>query len=953
MDHSRKNGSPVEWAWIEVLPTATLVISSDRTVLAVNSACEEEFGYARDELVGNLADFLVPAYAWPPAPGGLTLSLTAETASGGINPVDVFLGPANFNGVSTNEKPVAYLAMVESVEYESVESAQDNESTLRELLSDIGRIVSSSLDIQSVCEQFSMAVMRSVPTERVAICATHDGSNQYHVIHAVPAVPGSQHQIIEFEADVFQDAFETHAPVLVTAEELTEIVSGDLAPLGWSENNTEAVVIVPLVAGSTRIGALLLASSRPEAFTLDDIDLLGQVSGHVAGTISNLQLHADLQRESTERQLLANVAREASSVVEFSSAIGPIAEELSQRMDVGCLEIASIDRSVTGGALRLSWTKADKDNPVNERFAYSGSIEESVALEMLALVASGKELDDLRKHYASAQLDSTKWGAFIAVPMTMLSQVVGTLTVRSESAEAYSKENVELLTRVADQLAGALQSARMYGRQQKEAEIKRSLAAISVAVSEDLELRRVFERVSDELAVLVKYDHLTVSSMQHDDDRKWQAFSIGVKYDAPERDLESPENNEDTDAWLGRSLGTRPRGVLGKAMKKAGFNSLIEVPLGTQASGQIGYLTIMNRNKNAYTDNDLSLVAQVAAQVTPAIQNAMAHEQALELAESREKQSLLEAKSVELERVNEAKSQFLAMVSHELRTPLTAISAYTDILVRNSTGNLTEKQVTQLGVVRRNSTHLSKLITDLLDISQIESSAFSLAKANFDLGEMVLDLVESLGPLVSDKEQKLTTDVAEGVELVADRQKITQVIANLIENAVKYSPVGAEINIQSGLSDGEAEIVVSDNGNGISKEDQERIFETFFRSRTEENWEVPGTGLGLALVKRIVAMHGGTVSLESEPGVGSTFTILLPILKVEASGDAGDSGASREYLGSDVTDSDPESPEARAVAALRKRRAEIVLDKENTASEPGADAEPGSDSGADADTAAA
>jgi GAF domain-containing protein len=694
MDDSRNKSPQNDWAWIEVLPASALVISSDRTILAVNSACEDEFGYARVELVGNPADFHAPAYAGAPAPGGFTLTLAAETASGEVNQVDVFLGPASFDANGASEKSDVFLALVESTEYESTESAEEDESTFRELLSDIGRIVSSSLDIQSVCEQFSMAVMRSVPTERVAICATGAGQEQHHIIHAVPTAPGSPHQAIKFEANAFQDAFETHTPILVTTDELGEIVSGDLAPLGWSETNTRSLVIVPLVAGSTSIGALLLASSRPDAFTFHDIDLLGQVAGHVAGSISNLQLHADLQRDSTERQLLANVAREASSVVEFSSAIGPIAKELSERMDVSRLEIASIDRSVTGGALRLSWTRADKNHPINERFAYSGSIEESVALEMLPLFASGNELLDLRKHFSSAQLDSDEWGAFISVPMTMLSQVVGILTVRSESADAYTIENVELLTRVADQLAGALQSARMYGRQQKEAEIKRPLAAISVAVSEDFELQRVFERVSDELAVLVRYDHLTVSSVQRDGDRKWQAFSIGVEFNAPQHDPDNPESPDtwqDTDMWSGRSLGARHDGLLGEAMEKAGLNSLIEVPLGTQASGHIGYLTIMNRNENAYTDNDLSLIAQVAAQVTPAIQNAKSYEQALGLAESREKRSLLEAKSAELERINEVKGQFLAMVSHELRTPLTAISAYTDILSRNSAGNMIEK----------------------------------------------------------------------------------------------------------------------------------------------------------------------------------------------------------------------------------------------------------------------
>ena len=161
-------------------------------------------------------------------------------------------------------------------------------------------------------------------------------------------------------------------------------------------------------------------------------------------------------------------------------------------------------------------------------------------------------------------------------------------------------------------------------------------------------------------------------------------------------------------------------------------------------------------------------------------------------------------------------------------------------------------------------------------------------------------------------------------------------VSNLVENAVKYSPTGADISIVTSFVDGQAEIVVSDTGHGISPADQERIFETFFRSRTEENWDVPGTGLGLALVKRIISMHGGTVSLKSEPGVGTSFTILLPISNVVASKNA-DGKFRGEYLGTDVTDSDPESPEAVAVATLRKRRTEIVLDKETSTSKLDAD----------------
>ena len=226
------------------------------------------------------------------------------------------------------------------------------------------------------------------------------------------------------------------------------------------------------------------------------------------------------------------------------------------------------------------------------------------------------------------------------------------------------------------------------------------------------------------------------------------------------------------------------------------------------------------------------------------------------------------------------------MVSHELRTPLTSISAYTDLLERNRTGNLSEKQVRQLGVVRRNSTHLSRLISDFLDISKIESPEFTLTKAEFDLSEIIVELVESLEPLAAAKQQRNTAFIYEDIEMVGDKQKLTQVVSNLIENAVKYSPEDADINVETSVNNGEAKIVIRDNGYGITKSDQEQIFEAFFRSRTEENWEVPGTGLGLALVKRIISMHGGSVDLDSEIGEGSAFTILLPVLTASGAKDS-------------------------------------------------------------------
>ncbi len=862
------------WAWIKLLPPSAFVLDSDRIVQAVNDSAVDEFGYKPEELIGKPADFLIPDYAWPPTSGGLNLSVAAETAEGLIEPVDIFVGPADESDSDF------HLVMIESVEYETEEVDQERESSARELLTEVGSIISSNLETDSVYEQFSAAIMRFMPTERLAISEYDLEFEDYRVINAFPAIPPGNRIGLTPTSDATADAFETQAPVSVTGDEVDELLNGELAPLGWNSVSIDSIVIVPLIAGYNRIGLLYLASSRIDAFTTDDIRLLGQLSGQAAGAISNLLLHDDLQKESSERQLLANVARQASEAIDFSTTVGSIARELAEHIPMLRLEISVIDQIDAEEATRHRWSADSTNLTTSDRFMFDGSLEQKIAEQIHPIFVSGKEIDDLGSKVVAPELDSTKWGSLVSVPMTMLNRVIGIITVRAESRSAFNLKHVDLLTRVADQLAGALQVSQMFLKQQKEAEIKRSLAAISVAVSEDLDLGQVFQRVSDELAVLVKYDHLMISSVQHDGEEPWQTFSMGVDYIAPSRDQHLMETEEQ---WSGFYTGERPDGPVGESMERTGLNSLIEVPLGTQAAGHIGYLTIMNNEPHAYKMQDLDLVAQVAAQVTPAIQNAKSHEQALQLAESREQQALLEAKSLELERINEAKSQFLAMVSHELRTPLTSISAYTDLLERNKVGNLSDKQVRQLGVVKRNSAHLSRLISDLLDISKLESASFTLTKESFNLSTVLIELSESLAPLAAKSKDTIHVDVDSGIEMVGDRQKITQVVSNLIENAVKYSSDGSDIKLKCSTSESVVTVQVSDNGYGIPEADQERIFETFVRSKTDENWEIPGTGLGLALVKRITTMHGGHIDLVSKPGKGSTFTLKFPIIGIDTS----------------------------------------------------------------------
>jgi signal transduction histidine kinase len=288
-------------------------------------------------------------------------------------------------------------------------------------------------------------------------------------------------------------------------------------------------------------------------------------------------------------------------------------------------------------------------------------------------------------------------------------------------------------------------------------------------------------------------------------------------------------------------------------------------------------MTLMSGTVAAYTEADLDVLKLVATQVTPAIQNAVSHQQALQLAEAKAAEARAETRSQELEKINRAKSQFLSIVSHELRTPLTSIIAYAELLSRNSDGSLSAKQVQQASIINKSATHLKFLISDLLDVSRIESGHLSLDMEKFDLRQVIDDLSQSLKPVFSEKGQRLVTRISRGkLNLYGDRSRIAQVISNLLENSAKYSARETTVLLDVHRRRDELVITVTDQGYGIPQEDFSQLFTPFFRGNNTLTRSEPGTGLGLALVKRITELHGGQVSVTSSAGEGATFTVVLP-----------------------------------------------------------------------------
>jgi signal transduction histidine kinase len=216
-------------------------------------------------------------------------------------------------------------------------------------------------------------------------------------------------------------------------------------------------------------------------------------------------------------------------------------------------------------------------------------------------------------------------------------------------------------------------------------------------------------------------------------------------------------------------------------------------------------------------------------------------------------------------------------MSHELRTPLNAIIGFSEVLTERMFGELNEKQDEYLKDIYASGQHLLSLINDILDLSKIEAGRMELEPADFDLPGAIDNALTLVRERAGRRGIALGRDVDERVGTIhADERKVKQVLLNLLSNALKFTPEGGRIDVGAAVSDGMVEVSVADTGVGIAHEDQEAVFEEFRQVGTADK-KVEGTGLGLALSRKFIELHGGRIWVKSQVGTGSTFTFTIPV----------------------------------------------------------------------------
>ena len=462
----------------------------------------------------------------------------------------------------------------------------------------------------------------------------------------------------------------------------------------------------------------------------------------------------------------------------------------------------------------------------------------------------------------------------LSVPMFRESTLVGVITLWRAEVKPFTERQIALVETFAAQAAIAIEKVRLFNETREALEQQKASGEVLAAISSSIaDTSPVFEKILESCEHLFSGRIVGINLVGEDG-----LLHVGAYHGAGRDTLLAlfpmpvDERSGSGAAIVRRSvvhypdIDTGPEVPEGtrRACIATGQRAVVFAPMLWEGRG-VGVIFVGRPTPGPFSDKDIALLRTFADQAAIAIQNARLFRE-------------IQQKSRELEIASQHKSEFLANMSHELRTPLNAIIGFSEVLLERMFGEINEKQDDYLKDIHSSGKHLLSLINDILDLSKVEAGRMELEPATFDVPTAIGNAMT----LVRERAQRhgiaLSLDVADGVEeIVADERKFKQILLNLLTNAVKFTPDGGRVAVLARRAGDLLEVAVRDTGIGIAKDDQEAVFEEFRQVGRNYTNKQEGTGLGLALTRRFVELHGGTIRLESEPGRGSTFTFTIPL----------------------------------------------------------------------------
>jgi len=512
-----------------------------------------------------------------------------------------------------------------------------------------------------------------------------------------------------------------------------------------------------------------------------------------------------------------------------------------------------------GGALVFRLARdAHGETLAAEQFEISRTVVQEVARSGTPVVTTDARQDPRFSMHDSIVQYSLR--SILAVPLKVRGQIIGVLYVDNKARNAlFTQSELELLSAFAGQAAAAIENARLYTQTDQALSARlaelQTMQTIDRQLNAELDLDRVLDVTLDWAM------RRTLAGLG------WIGLvdeALGGVRVAAGRGMETGQVLP-ADHPLLRGLlsmgGPPPKdGHAGAAGEPQHFVADDRQPGAIVApvlrDRRVVAVIVVERVAPGFDGQALEYMARLADHAAIAIENARLY--------------------AALKEANEAKSEFVRTVSHELKIPMTSIKGYTDLL--KMVGPLNPQQEQFVAIIHNNVERMSLLVSDLSDISRIETGQLKVDLRRLDLRALLPEALGGLRGEIEDKQQTLLLQLPPDLPNVGcDESRLVQIISNLVSNAHKYSPAGAAITLAATAEPGRVRVSVTDQGYGISHADQARLFTQFFRSEEPAIREQTGWGLGLHITRRLIEIMGGEISVQSEPGRGSTFSFTVPL----------------------------------------------------------------------------
>jgi len=633
------------------------------------------------------------------------------------------------------------------------------------------------------------------------------------------------------------------------------------------------VLAVPLLREGMLAGVITAWRKAVQPFTEKQVELVSTFADQAVIAIENVRLFNETTEALEQQTATAEILRAISA---SPSDVAPVFETILDSAARLCDSPLSAVFRYEGGVVHLVSHRNWSPSAVEEmKKYYPGPPNSKMMSGRTILSGELQQEEDTRADsgYDQRVAQSGGWRRMLGVPIKRGARVLGAVIVGWPTPGKTPERQMRLLETFAEQAAIAIENVRLFNETKEALEQQQASAEVlSVISSSVADTEPVFNKVTESCQRL--FNGLNVGINVVGDDGQIHLVSYtGPSREALERVFPvplSPESGSGSAILQRRVLhypdveATEVPEFARRGSRAGGNRAVIFAPILWEGKG-IGAIHVGRAQAGAFSEKEVALLRHFADQTAIAIQNArLFHE--------------IEEKSRQLEIANKHKSDFLANMSHELRTPLNAIIGFSEVLIEKMFGEVNDKQLDYLQDIHSSGRHLLALINDILDLSKIEAGRMELDVADVN----VPDTLSSAMTLVRERAQNHGIDLGLEVDpkvgvIQADERKVKQVVLNLLSNAVKFTPDGGRVAMRAMLDTDHVEVAVEDSGIGIAPEDQDAVFEEFKQVGRDYTKKAEGTGLGLALTRRIVELHGGRIWLVSTPGKGSTFTFTLPL----------------------------------------------------------------------------